>query len=324
MVTRETAGTGPAIKAKLTIIENFRAVFYAPFYVLKSLGYAAQEGLDVEWVPANTPGGAIERVKRGEAHLTWGGPMRIMKDHDCEPESDRSLVGFCEVVGRDPFALVARREHLPLDLTALPERRLAVVTEVPTPWLCLQADLRDAGIDPAAMTQVSRDRSQEAQLAALKAGEIDVMQAFEPYVSLALADPGFGLAYDAAGRGPTTYTVFIATRAGIRRHATEFAALTSAMARTQQWMADHPADIAGVCAAYFPDVEPSILQRSVERYMGSGVWSAAPPIQEQGFERLAHSLLAGGFITTPATFQRCIYEPRECAGPPGQASRSAG
>jgi NitT/TauT family transport system substrate-binding protein len=27
--------------------------------------------------------------------------------------------------------------------------RIATVSEVPTPWLCLQEDLRQAGIDPA-------------------------------------------------------------------------------------------------------------------------------------------------------------------------------
>src|SRR3954471_1248992 len=50
---------------KLRIAENFRAVFYAPFYAIRALGLAEREGLQIEWLPSDTPGGALEQVKRG-------------------------------------------------------------------------------------------------------------------------------------------------------------------------------------------------------------------------------------------------------------------
>jgi NitT/TauT family transport system substrate-binding protein len=93
---------------KLTLVENFRALFYAPFYVLKERGDAEAEGLEVEWIDANTPGGGVDTVKRGAADLTWGGPMRIMKDHDTHAFGPESLVCFCEVVVKHPFFLVGR------------------------------------------------------------------------------------------------------------------------------------------------------------------------------------------------------------------------
>jgi hypothetical protein len=55
-------------------------------------------------------------------------------------------------------------------------------------------------------------------LAALRRGEIDVMQAFEPDVSIALKDRIADMLYAVASRGPTVYTTFIATREGIARH----------------------------------------------------------------------------------------------------------
>jgi len=180
----------------IRLIENFRAIFYLPFYLMRALRHAEDEGLEIEWVDANMPGAAGEHLKSGSAHVSWGGPMRIMRDHDSESLSPKSLVGFGEVVGRDPFCLVGRKSLLPFNLRDLATRRLAVVTEVPTPWLCLQQDLRDAGANVRAMQAalasgglVSQERSQSEQLAALQAGEIDVMQAFEPYVSQALQDP---------------------------------------------------------------------------------------------------------------------------------------
>src|SRR5207237_8131755 len=72
--------TGPSMK--LRIAENFRAVFYAPFYAVRALGLAEREGLAVEWLPSDAPGSTIEQVKRGGIDAQWGGPMRVLKDHD--------------------------------------------------------------------------------------------------------------------------------------------------------------------------------------------------------------------------------------------------
>jgi len=284
---------------KLILVENFRAVFYCPFYLLKSLGYAEEEGLDIEWVDANIPGGAIDTIKRGDAHVTWGGPMRIMKDHDATPWSEQSLVGFCEVVGRDPFALVSRRSRLGSGLSGLSEARLGVASEVPTPWLCLQEDLRLQGIDLRSMCEagsVEQSLTQAELLTALRKGETDVVQLFEPYVSEALRDPQFAVMYDPARRGPTTYTVFITTCAQMSVRQKEFAALTRAMARTQEWLHSHPDAIAERCAAYFPDIPAETLRAAVHRYISAGIWSSKPAVQQAGLCRLRDSLVNGRFV----------------------------
>ena len=85
---------------KLTIAENFRAVFYAPFYALRALELAEREGLQIEWLPGERPGGAIDEVKRGRIDAQFGGPMRVMKDHeqirksirDCPHDASRNVL----------------------------------------------------------------------------------------------------------------------------------------------------------------------------------------------------------------------------------------
>lgn len=295
---------------KLKIVENFRAVFYTPFYLLKALRFAEEEGVEVEWIDANVPGGAIELLKRGEADLSWGGPMRIMKDHDSEPGSERSLLGFCQVVGKDPFSLVSRKECASMSLAGLHALRLAVTKEVPTPWLCLQADLEEAGVDVESLrASVTQDMTQEEQLQALRSRAIDVAQVFEPFVSQALEDDAYGVLYDAADRGPTLYTTFIATRAGVQRHAEAFCALSRAMARTQAWMQCNTEAISETCEPYFPGLAPALLRAATARYLRAGIWSAGPAVDEAGFNRLSHSLHQGGFIAQPGNFARCIWIP---------------
>jgi NitT/TauT family transport system substrate-binding protein len=299
---------------KLRIAENFRAVFYAPFYAMRALGFAAREGLEVEWLSSDLPGGAIGEVKRGAIDAQWGGPMRVLKDHDSTPDSDARLVCFTEVVWRDPFYVIARERSLGLnDVAAM---RLGVVTEVPTPWHCLRADLEDAGIDTTGMRKSGRlveNLTMPQQLEALAAGKLDAVQVFEPYASRALAE-GNAILYAAAARGPTSYTTFITSRASASTHRDEFAALTRATQAMLDWLArEGPAELARVAAPFFADVPQELLRSGLERYHRAGLWSRTTAVSEAGFERLAYSLHAGGFIARRATYKECVHDFRSAA-----------
>jgi NitT/TauT family transport system substrate-binding protein len=293
---------------KLRLAENFRAVFYTPFYALKALDLAAAEGLQVDWLPPGTPGGAIDDVKAGAIDLTWGGPMRVMKDHDTTPADGSSLLCFGEVVGRDPFCLVGPSDPASFDLGALTQLRLGVVSEVPTPWYCLQADLRDASIDLVSLRAVHHEWTMPQQLQALRDGSIDVAQCFEPYVSQALAGKAGNVLYAASERGPTVYTTFICSRDGLARNQAAFAALNRALGRLQDWMtANGPVELARVTASFFPDIEPAIFAAAVARYFDGGVWSPQTDVSRAGFDRLAYSLHVGGFVGSRMKYEACVH-----------------
>ena len=100
----------------IKLTENFRAVFYAPFYATQALGFYAREGVDVELMNSPAPAAAEADLLSGMIDLSWGGPMRVMKARDKDPSSP--LVCFCEVAARDPFFLVGTRRS-----TRVPARR---------------------------------------------------------------------------------------------------------------------------------------------------------------------------------------------------------
>ena len=68
-----------------------------------------------------------------------------------------------------------------------------------------------AGFDPATITRVTGQTMAE-NMAALKAGTVDVIQVFEPFPSLLLAEGAGHIWHEAAHRGPTSYTCFYARR----------------------------------------------------------------------------------------------------------------
>jgi NitT/TauT family transport system substrate-binding protein len=288
----------------IRLMENFRAVFYAPYYATHALGFYKREGVDVELLTSDAPGDAVPKLIDGTIDLTWGGPMRVMRAHDQDKHSP--LVSFCEVVSHDPFFLIGRKAAHPFRLTELTDKRFASVSEVPTPWMCLQQDLRDQGLDPEKLARFS-DRAMARNYHALQAGDIDVMQAFEPFISMAEQDGAGDILYAASTRGPTAYTAFIATREACTKYRDEFAAMTRATAKMLVWLYANPAEeLATAVATFFPDVPKDILASSLGRYEDAGLWSRETKMIPQGLARLAQSLHSGGFIARMPGYDECV------------------
>ncbi|HLY91095.1 MAG TPA: ABC transporter substrate-binding protein, partial [Acetobacteraceae bacterium] len=211
--------------------ESLRGLFYAPFYVALAHDAYAAEGVDVEFVSSPRPGDAAVNVMNGTVDVCWGGPMRVMQAYQEIPGCD--LVCFAEVVTRDPFLLIAREPRPGFSLRDLLGLRVATVSEVPTPWMCLQEDLRRAGIDPAALSRVA-DRTMAENVAALTRGDVDVVQVFEPFAS----SGGFPVWYAQADRGATSYTTFYARRGLLAARHDELLRMVRAIHRTLGWVAE--------------------------------------------------------------------------------------
>jgi NitT/TauT family transport system substrate-binding protein len=286
------------------LAENFRAVFYAPFYATHALGFYAREGVEVDLIDSPAPAAAQSALLDGTIDLSWGGPMRVMKARDIDPNSP--LVCFCEVVARDPFFLVGRRDREEFRLADLARVRFATVSEVPTPWLCLQQDLREVGVDPDRLDRVA-NRTMAENLDALSNGDIELAQMFEPYASMALKSAIGKICYAASSRGPTVYTTFLAARHSIDRNRAAFAGMMRSVRRMQSWLAEHGSEeLAGVVAAFYPEVASDVLQNSLRRYHEAGVWAQSPEVSREGFARLAASLRSGGFISQIHAYEDCV------------------
>jgi NitT/TauT family transport system substrate-binding protein len=168
----------------ITLQESLRGLFYAPFYVALAHDAYAAEGVEVRFVSSPQPGDAAVNVMNGAVDVCWGGPMRVMQAYQQIPGCD--LVCFAEVVTRDPFLLVGRKPRPDFSLGDLLGLRIATVSEVPTPWMCLQEDLRRAGIDPSRLSRVA-DRTMAQNVASLERGAEAISAYFENLPAAVLA-----------------------------------------------------------------------------------------------------------------------------------------
>jgi NitT/TauT family transport system substrate-binding protein len=283
--------------------EALRGLFYAPFYTALSLDAFAKEGVEIRFVSSPAPSRALEGLMNGSVDVGWGGPMRVNEGYQTIPGTD--LKCFGEVVTRDPFFLVTRTPRPAFTPGALLGLRLATVSEVPTPWLCLQHDIRLAGTDPSAVERVTTNTMAQ-NVAALRAGEIDVVQLFQPYVE-ELVEDGFFIWYAAAERGPCSYTTFYARQSVLDSKKDELAAMVRAIYRTQKWVADADgAAIAAKITRFFPDVPLARLTASCARYKALGIWGSDPVLPRTGYDRLLASMVSAGFVNPGTPFEQAV------------------
>jgi len=288
----------------IVLSENFRALFYAPFYAAQATGAFDRAGVEVVLKSSPSPEAAARALRSGEADVMWGGPLRVMITHDREPGAD--LICFCDVVARDPFFVIGAQPRPDFRLADLALVSFASVSEVPTPWICLADDLRRAGVDPTRLRRVD-DRTMAENELALRSGKLDAIQVFQPHAERLIASGAGHVWYAAATRGLTAYTTLVSRRGTLARRSEELLAMTVAMHRTLQWFGKAPAaDIAGRLRSYFPDVESGIFASAIDRYRALDLWATDPVIHREGYERLHAAMRAAGALSRDIAFDLCV------------------
>jgi len=288
----------------ITLSENFRALFYSPFYAAHAIGAYAAEHVEVALRKSPNPAGTAADLRAGRIDVMWGGPLRVLLTHAADPSAD--VVCFCDVVARDPFFIIGREPRpgfSPADLAGV---RFASVSEVPTPWLCLQDDIRRAGLDPASLNRLSGPGMAE-NAAALRAGTLDAVQLFQPYAEDLIVSGAGHVWYAAADRGLTAYTTLVTRRSLLSERRDEMLAMVKAMYRALRWIAETPgAEVARVLARFFPDVPPAIYAAAIDRYRTSGLYAPDPVLRREGFDRLAAAMRSGGALDRDIPFETCV------------------
>jgi NitT/TauT family transport system substrate-binding protein len=288
----------------ITLSENFRALFYTPFYAAHATGAYAKAGVEVDFRLSSDPNRTASALRSGEIEVMWGGPLRVLLTHDADPASE--IVCFCDVVARDPFFVIGREPRPSFRPADLSGARLGTVSEVPTPWLCLQDDIRRDGVDPAAVNRAT-DGTMAANADALRKGTLDAVQVFQPYAEELLASGAGHLWYAAANRGLTAYTTLVTRRSVLEQKRDELLAMVQAMHWTLGWIRDTPgAEIHRVLASYFPDVPAAIFAAAIDRYRALELYGPDPVTRREGFDRLAAAMRSGGVLHRAIPFEECI------------------
>jgi NitT/TauT family transport system substrate-binding protein len=272
----------------------FHSVFYAPQFVAIHRGFFAEEGLDVTAEAAGGGRTTVSALIDGSIDVGLGGIMRSL---DLADRDGRLLPHFIEVNSRNGFFLLAREPRPNFAWSDLEGREVISFAEAPTPWQCMLTVLRNNGVDPARV-RITRDLPTPQAVAAFRSGRGDFLEQGQTVTEELLAEgAAFLVASMGDATGPVPFSSFMATPAFLANERPVLERFTRAVYRTQRWMAQAQArDIAAAIAPAFPDVDPVIREKAIDRYLRQATWARDPLVRRPGYEYLQRILLDGGFI----------------------------
>jgi NitT/TauT family transport system substrate-binding protein len=296
--------SGAMDRRALRVMAPFHSVFYAPPFVAIDRGFFADEGLDVTVEIAGGGRTHVTALLDGSIDISLGGIMRSL---DLADRDGRLLPHFAEVNSRNGFFLLGREPRPRFAWSDLEGKEVISFAEAPTPWQCMLTVLRKNGVDPARV-RITRDLPTAQAVAAFRSGRGDFLEQGQPVTEQLLAEgAAFLVASMGEATGPVPFSSFMATPEFLARERPVLRRFTRALYRTQRFMAEATArDIATVIAPAFPEIDPEIRERVVDRYLHQGTWARDPLVRRPGYEYLQRILLDGGFIERPHAYEDLV------------------
>ena len=291
---------------KIRLAENFRAVFYAPFYATQALGLYAREDLEVEFVASANPGNAVPGLLDGAIDITWRGPDAGHAGARQGPGLAADLLSRGGGARPIESGRSARSHGVPPHRSA--ELHFATVAEVPTPDVpAASSAAREALFDPkpSHASPIAPWRTTSRRCATASS---TWCRCSNPTSPPRYATTSARSSMRRARAAPAS------TQASRVAHADRGAATDvrgDARGGADAGLAGKNGDekLAEVTAPYYPGRAARRAARGAKsRYRRAGIWAATPAMSRDGFVRLAESFLSGGLLKRPPSFEACVEE----------------
>lgn len=275
-------------------------IYYCAHYLAESLGLFASHGLKVIFTTAESggktvQGGQVPAVIAGEADLTIGGPMVMMKNYQ---ENGPALVCFAAAVSANPWFLAAGKADNNFTLGSLRGKRVIDVGNVGTATLSFNWLLRQHHLEKE-VELIAGSGDEAADFAAISRGDAEYalhsVHALAPFMARGELHTVASLAPFC---GDIPWSAYIARRDVMAEKQAAFSAFTAAMREAQQWLHSHSAEaLAAQVQPWYPDYPSAALVTGLEAYLKTNVFAASPLMRREDFDRFVVLLTEAGWLT---------------------------
>jgi NitT/TauT family transport system substrate-binding protein len=102
-------------------------------------------------------------------------------------------------------------------------------------------------------------------------------------------------------------TAYAAIPGSIESNPEMFQRFTNAIYKAQLWMSKHSTEEAAEAAAVsFPNLDQTVLLKSIQRYKSLGIWAANPVIPENSYERFHSAAKNAGEIAGKIPYESIV------------------
>ena len=295
-----------AEKKLIQVNEVTRSVFYAPQYAAISLGYFANEGLEIELTTGQGADAVMTAVLANQCDIGFAGPEASIYVYN-EGKEDYTQV-FAQLTQKDGSFLVSRNEEPNFEWSNLKGKTIIPGRKGGVPRMTLEYIIKMNGMDPATDMNLDDSISFDLMAGAFSAGNADYVTLFEPTASLTeLAGKGHIVAALGEEAGDVAYTAYFAKKSYIEENSDTIQKFTNAIYEGQKWVKSHSArEIAEVIIDFFPDTEIDLLERVIQSYIDIDAWNNTPEINEEAFNHLQEIMIEAGELSGKAPYDKII------------------
>ena len=274
--------------------EVTRSVFYAPLYAAVSLGYFAEEGMDVEIVTGGGSDKSMTALLSGEADVALMGPETGVYVVNQGKEEHPMIVA--QLTKRDGSFLVGREAEEDFDWAALKGKSIIGGRPGGMPFMTLEYVLKQNGLTPGEDVEVINNIQFNLMGGAFESGTGDYVTLFEPTASqFAAAGKGHIVANVGLASGEVPYTTFMVQQETIASDPEFVQAFVRAVYRAQKWIwAASDVEVAAAMQPFFPDSDIDTLAAVAKSYRATDSWTATPVMTEESFTRLQDIMDSAG------------------------------
>lgn len=284
-------GSGGATTVRLNEVTH--SVFYAPQYAAMSLGFFADEGLNVELTNGGGADKVMTAVVSGSADIGLAGPESCIYIYN-QGKDDHPVI-FAQLTKRDGSFLVGRTggsfswEDL-RGATVIGGRKGGV------PEMTLEYVMKQNGVVPQVDAVVDTSVQFNMMAGAFTGGGGDYVTLFEPTATeVEQAGKGYILCSIGQESGEIPYTAYFANRSYLTANAGTVQRFTNAIARAQRWVAEHTdREVAEAICGQFPDTDLAVLERVCARHREIDAWNLTPVMEQAALERLETVMTTAG------------------------------
>ena len=284
-------GSGGATTVRLNEVTH--SVFYAPQYVAMSLGFFADEGLNVELTNGGGADKVMTAVVSGSADIGLAGPESCIYIYN-QGKDDHPVI-FAQLTKRDGSFLVGRTggsfswEDL-RGATVIGGRKGGV------PEMTLEYVMKQNGVVPQVDAVVDTSVQFNMMAGAFTGGQGDYVTLFEPTATeVERAGHGYVLCSIGEASGEIPYTAYFASQSYMTAHPEVIQGFANAIARAQQWIVDHTdREVAEAIIDQFPDTDLDTLEAVTARHRQIDAWNEVPRMEQSALERLETVMTEAG------------------------------
>lgn len=290
----------------IRVLESLRSPYYLPQYLAQNLGYFKEQNLNVK-ISTTSPEAIRAALTDGRADIVICGLQKIMFNPGSKFPQPKI---FAVAAVRDGSLLLARedKDMKEFQWQNLKHKTIIGSSHDDSSEIALEDVLRDHGMPPYREVTIYYNIPDNLRTAAFRTGTGNYIQLLEPEASLAEAN-GYGRVVASVGSaaGNMLVTAYAAMPGSIESNPEIFQRFTNAIYKAQLWMSQHSAEEAAEAAAVsFPNLDKTVLLKSIQRYQSLDIWAASPVIPEESYERFHTAAKNSGEITGSIPFESIV------------------